>query len=190
MNLNDFLVQTIENVVATIPALAVLLSPIIYGLKKIKDVTNTFPKSVDDTKQKLTENFEATKNNIQGMLEQTTENLQEKVNSSLLGMQEQLQGYKSALQSQSEQSNFLVKQNKLYMDTISDLVGQDPTQIQNGLATKLSTKVNLTKEQLLAYPDLLFKDSNLLEKALVEAKAVLGEEKYQALLSKVHGTKV
>jgi hypothetical protein len=190
MNINEFLVQTIENVVATIPALAVLLSPLLYGLKKIKDVTNTFPKSVNDTKDKLTENFEKTKVNIQGMLEQNVEKLQEKVNGSLLGMQDQLQQYKSTLQSQMEQNNLLAKQNKLFTDTISELIGQDPQMIQNGIASKLSTKLNLTQEQLMAYPELLFKDSNLLERALVEAKALLGEEKYKELLAKVNAKKV
>jgi hypothetical protein len=190
MNLNDFLVQTIENVVATIPALAVLLSPLLYGLKKIKDVANTFPKSVDDTKEKLTENFEKTKVNIQGMLEQNVEKLQEKVNGSLLGMQDQLSMYKETLQSQVDQNNLLVKQNKLFTDTISELIGQDPQMIQNGVASKISTKLNLTQEQLLQYPELLVRDSELLQKALVETKALLGDEKYQEILAKANAKEV
>lgn len=190
MDFNDFIIRTIENIAVTLPALAVLLSPIVYGLKKIKDVTSAFPKSVDDTKEKLVEDFAKTEVSLKGMLEHTTEQLQEKVNSSLVGMQEQLSGYQSTLKAQTEQSNFLVKQNKLYMDTISELVGKDPTLIQSGIASVLSTKTSLTKEQIEAYPELLITDFHILEKALVEAKAVLGDEKYQELLAKVHAKKV
>ena len=190
MNLNEFLIRTIENIAVTLPALAVLLSPIVYGLKKIKDVTSAFPKSVDDTKEKLVEDFAKTEFNLKGMLEETTEKLQEKVNSSLVGMQDQLSMYKQTLQSQVDQNNLLVKQNKLFTDTISELIGQDPQMIQNGVASKISTKLNLTQEQLLQYPELLVRDSELLQKALVETKALLGDEKYQEILAKANAKEV
>ena len=190
MDWNAFLTQTIENVVATIPALAVLASPLIYGLKKIKEVTSKFPSSVDETKATLTSKFNDTTNNLKTMFEEKNEELQQKVNGSLVGMKDELANYQKQLLEAKDQTNMLVKQNKLYMDTIAELTAQDPKQIQNGIATKLSTKINMTREELLAYPEKLMNDTGLLEKALVEAKAVLGEENYQKLLDKVHGKEV
>jgi hypothetical protein len=179
MDINEFLVTILENVVATIPALAVIASPLIYGLKKIREVTSTFPNRVEETKNVLQEKFN-----------QTSDVLQEKVNGSLLSMKEELASYKNELIATKEQANMLVKQNKVYMDTLSELVGQDPNLIKNGLATKISTKFKMTNEELLKFPEKLMADNNLLEKAMLEAKNVLGEENYNKLLAKVNGQKV
>lgn len=190
MDWNAFLTQTIENIVATIPALAVLASPLIYGLKKIKEVTSKFPSSVDETKETLTSKFNDTTNNLKSMFEEKNEELQQKVNGSLVGMKDELASYQKQLMETKDQANMLVKQNKAYMDTLAEVVGKDPKLIESGIATKLSTRLNMTNEELLAYPEKLMNDNGLLEKALVEAKTMLGEEKYNALLAKVNGKEV
>lgn len=186
----DFLTRMIENVVATIPALAVLASPLIYGLKKIKEVTSKFPDSVEETKETLTTRFNDTKVDLQAMLDETTQNLQEKVNGSLTSMKEQLSTYQTQLTQTKDQANMLVKQNKVYMDTLAQMVSQDPKLVQNGIASKLSSTFNMTNEELLAFPEKIMNDSNVLEKAMVEAKNVLGEDGFKKLLDKVNGTKV
>ena len=190
MNWSEFLTTTIENVVATIPALAVLAYPLVYGLKKIKEVTSAFPTSVDETKSKLTERFSETTEKLKSMMEEKNQEIQEKVNGSLLGMKDQLASYQNELEATKDQANMLVKQNKVFMDTISELTSQDPNLVQNGIASKLSMKFNMTNEELLAFPEKLMSDSKLLEKALVEAKNVLGEEAYLKMLEKVNGTQV
>lgn len=141
MDLNAFLTQTIENVVATIPALAVLASPLIYGLKKIKEVTSKFPSTVEDTKTTLTSRFSDTTEKMKTMLEEKNDVLQEKVNGSLVSMQEELAKYKQELSETKEKAEKLVEQNKVYMDSISELVGQDPKLVQNGVATKLANRL-------------------------------------------------
>lgn len=179
MDINEFLVKTLENIIATIPALAVIASPLIYGLKKIREVTSVFPDKVQETKDALQEKFD-----------QSSDVIQEKVNGSLVSMQAQLMEYKEELMATKDQANMLVKQNKVYMDTLADSLGQDPKIIQNGVATKLSSKLNMTNEELLKYPEKIMNDNGLLEKALIEAKNVLGEDNYKKLLEKVDGTKV
>lgn len=140
MDWADFLTRTIENVVATIPALAVLASPLIYGLSKIKEVTSKFPDSVESTKETLTTRFNDTKTDLQAMLNETTDTLQEKVNGSLTDMKEQLVVYQAELAANKEKTEQMIIQNKVYMETLSEMVSQDPSAVQTGMATKLATK--------------------------------------------------
>lgn len=190
MDWAEFLSTTIGNVVATIPALAVLASPLIYGLNKIRLVTKEFPQSVDDTKEILTNRFNDSKDQLRDILNVSTEKLQEKVNGSLLMMKDQLATYQEQLISTKDQANLLVQQNKVYMDTIAELTGLDPHLVQNGVASKLSLKLNMTKDELMQFPEKIMSDYNLLEKALVEAKNILGEDAYKKLLEKVNEKKV
>jgi hypothetical protein len=107
------------------------------------------------------------------------------VNGTLVDMEKELATYKGFLKENIDQTNLLARQNKLFMDVIIDLISKDPKKVSDGIAQAVSTKVNLSKEQLEQYPQLLVKDIKVLEGSLKEAMNIMGKEKFEQLLTKI-----
>ena len=182
MTLAQFGMEVLDNLVAAIPQLAVVVSTVVYSLKKIKEKTEEFPTILKQTKEKMDTSFDSSRKQIAKSLEETSEKIAEKVNGSLEGMQQQLNTYKEQLKQSTEQQNMLVKENKLFIDVILEFIAKNPEMVKNGISRAVSLKSQLTKKQLEEFPNILVNDSSKLVQALREARAVMGEEEYKKLL--------
>lgn len=187
MNLAEFGMEVLDNLIAAVPQLAVVGSTIIYSLRKIKSKTEEFPTILKQTKEKMDNSFNESRQQIANNLEETSKKIAEKVNGSLEGMQQQLDQYKAQLQTTTEQQNMLVKENKLFIDVILEFVAKNPEMIKNGISRAVSLKSKLTKQELENFPNVLVSDSSKLLEALREAKGVMGEEKFNEFLKNLDG---
>jgi hypothetical protein len=171
MNLGEFGMNIVENLIAAIPQLAVVGSTVVYSLRKIRDKTQEFPTILSQTKEKM-----------DSSLKKVGSKIESNVNGSLVKMQEELNGYKQELQQTKEQQNMLVKENKLFIDVILEFVAKNPQMVKEGISRAISMKAKLTKKELEEFPNILVNDSSKLVHAMKEAKSVMGEEAFSKLL--------
>ena len=189
----DLITGIVEELIAAIPQIVVVLTTVLYSLNAIKSKVNSFPKIAEYTKKevganlnqtegKLTNILETSGTKIQTMLSEANEVLQQKVTGTLESMEGELASYKKQLSKNIEQTNLLSQQNKLFMDVILQLIAKDPNKVAEGIAQAVSTKVNLTKEQLENYPEVLVKDYDVLKSAIKEVRAVVGEKAFLEMI--------
>jgi hypothetical protein len=171
MNLGEFGMNVVENLIAAIPQLAVVGSTVVYSLRKIRDKTQEFPTILSQTKEKM-----------DSSLKKVGSKIESNVNGSLVKMQEELNGYKQELQQTKEQQNMLVKENKLFIDVILEFVAKNPQMVKEGLSKIVSMKAKLTKQELEQYPQVLLADSLKLKEAISEAGSVMGQEELDKML--------
>jgi formate dehydrogenase maturation protein FdhE len=192
----DLITGVVEEIIAAIPQIVVVLTTVVYSLNAIKSKVNTFPVKIEDTKLSLNKSFDETKQNLNTSFAQTkkemldvVDNVAKKIQLSVEGtlssMAGELQGYKQQLQSESDQVNLLVRQNKVFTDIIASLVAKEPAKVNDAVAKIVAQRTTLSKQELENYPSLLIKELPMLEKALKEAYVVLGESKLKELLGKI-----
>jgi hypothetical protein len=192
----DLISGVIEEIIAAIPQIVVVLTTVVYSLNAIKSKVNKFPiqiedtklslnKSFDESKQSLNASFAQTKKEMLEMVDNTTKKIGLSVDEKLIFMAGELQGYKQQLQSESDQVNLLVRQNKVFTDIIGALVSKEPSKVNEGVAKIVAQRTTLSKEEMEKYPSLLIKELPMLENALKEAFVVLGEGKLAEILGKI-----
>lgn len=192
----DLITGVVEEIIAAIPQIVVVLTTVVYSLNAIKAKVNSFPIQIKETKQTLDTNLKEQQASINASLEQSKvaitnivaemrEKILENVNQTLVDMEKELSEYKRDLKSNSDQVNMLVRQNKVFTDIITTLVAEDPKKVQDGVAKIVLQRTNMSKQDLENYPQVLVKELPKLEGALKEAYAVLGKEKFEELLGKV-----
>jgi hypothetical protein len=182
MNLAEFGMNVVENLVAAFPQLMVVGSTLVYSLKKIRTKTEEFPTILKSTKENLDVSFNNAKTDMKAIVEKTADVIGEKVNASLDGMQNELNTYKAMLEQNKDQTNALVKENKLFIDVILQFVAENPKLISDGITQVISLKSQLTKDELEQYPQVLINDLDKLSLALQEVKKVSGEQELDKLL--------
>lgn len=182
MNLAEFGMNVVENLVAAFPQLMVVGSTLVYSLKKIRTKTEEFPTILKSTKENLDVSFNNAKTDMKAIVEKTADVIGEKVNASLDGMQNELNTYKAMLEQNKDQTNALVKENKLFIDVILQFVAENPKLISDGITQVISLKSQLTKDELEQYPQVLINDLDKLSLALQEVKKVSGEKELDKLL--------
>jgi hypothetical protein len=207
MNGIDLITGSIEELIAAVPQLVIVLTTIIYSLNAIKSRVNVYPKIASDTKDDVNANLAGMKGKLEGILnvsqekinqlladskdglfklvKQANEEAEKQLKKTLSIMEVELASYKNQLATNIEQTNLLARQNKLFADVILELVAQDPKKVSAGIAQAVSTKINLTQEELEKYPEVLVKDIKVLESALKEAFALMGKESFEELLKNI-----
>jgi hypothetical protein len=203
----DLITNVIEELIAAIPQIVVVLTTVIYSLNAIKAKVNTFPKITEqnqqkniaemaETRNKVSSMLEENKNKVESLLEQSglqlrtlfsafAEENHQKVGHTLEVMEKELTTYKAKIDQNASQTNLLAQQNKLFMDIILEFIAKDPKKVSEGISQSVSTKVNLTKEQLEKYPEVLIKDIKVLESALKETYSVIGKDAFNELLERI-----
>lgn len=192
----DLITGVVEEIIAAIPQIVVVLTTVVYSLNAIKQKVNTFPVRIEDTKASLNKSFDQVKQNLSSSFEQTkkdlllttdevTKKIQASVEASLVSMGKELQGYKQQLQSESDQVNLLVRQNKVFVELLTALATKEPSKLKEDVSKIISQRSILSKQELENYPSLLIKELPMLEKALKEAYVVLGESKLKEILGKI-----
>ncbi len=192
----NLITGVVEEIIAAIPQIVVVLTTVVYSLNAIKQKVNTFPVRIEDTKASLNKSFDQVKQNLSSSFEQTkkdlllttdevTKKIQASVEASLVSMGKELQGYKQQLQSESDQVNLLVRQNKVFIELLTSLATKEPSKLKEDVSKIISQRSILSKQELENYPSLLIKELPMLEKALKEAYVVLGESKLKEILGKI-----
>jgi len=203
----ELVTGTIEELIAAIPQIVIVLTTILYSLNAIKSRVNVYPKiatetktgvdtSLSEIKTGIDTSLSAIKAKIEGIisvsqekfiatLETVNVEMQKKVGATLTTMESELAAYKQQLATNIEQTNLLTRQNKIFMDVILELVAKDPLKVSQGITQSVSTKINLTKEELEKYPELLVKDKKILESALQEAYKLMGKISFEEMLKKI-----
>jgi hypothetical protein len=203
----ELVTGTIEELIAAIPQIVIVLTTILYSLNAIKSRVNVYPKiatetktgvdtSLSEIKTGIDTSLSAIKAKIEGIisvsqekfiatLETVNVEMQKKVGATLTTMESELAAYKQQLATNIEQTNLLTRQNKIFMDVILELVAKDPLKVSQGITQSVSTKINLTKEELEKYPELLVKDKKILESALQEAYKLMGKISFEQMLKKI-----
>jgi hypothetical protein len=198
---------TIEQLIAAIPQIVLVLTTLVYALRSIGNKVGTYPKIANETKSSvdlslagiktnLDTSLSAIKAKIEGILsvsqerfittlEASNNETQNKISKTLATMETELTTYKNQLATNIEQTNLLSRQNKIFMDVILELVAKDPIKVSQGITQAVSTKINLTKEELEKYPEILVKDKKVLESALQEAYKLMGKVSFEKLLKNI-----
>lgn len=207
MNGIDLITGSIEELIAAVPQIVIVLTTVVYSLNAIKSKVSVYPKIASDTKDEVNHNLASMKGKLEGILNVSQERINQLLVESKEGllklateaneksqahlaktlaiMEVELASYKNQLATNIEQTNLLARQNKLFADVILELVAQDPKKVSEGIAQLVSTKINLTKEELEQYPSILVKDINVLESALKETLALIGKESFEKLLANI-----
>lgn len=181
----DLITGVVEEIIAAIPQIVVVLTTVVYSLNAIKQRVNTFPLKMEETKKTLSTSFEQTKKDLLLTTDEVTKKIQASVEASLVSMGKELQGYKQQLQSESDQVNLLVRQNKVFVELLTALATKEPSKLKEDVSKIISQRSILSKQELENYPSLLIKELPMLEKALKEAYVVLGESKLKEILGKI-----
>jgi hypothetical protein len=181
----DLITGVVEEIIAAIPQIVVVLTTVVYSLNAIKQKVNTFPLKMEETKKNLNTSFEQTKKDLLLTTDEVTKKIQLSVEASLVSMGKELQGYKQQLQSESDQVNLLVRQNKVFIELLTSLATKEPSKLKEDVSKIIAQRSILSKQELENYPTLLVKELPMLEKALKEAYLVLGESKLKEILGKI-----
>lgn len=181
----DLITGVVEEIIAAIPQIVVVLTTVVYSLNAIKQKVNTFPLKMEETKKNLNTSFEQTKKDLLLTTDEVTKKIQASVEASLVSMGKELQGYKQQLQSESDQVNLLVRQNKVFIELLTSLATKEPSKLKEDVSKIIAQRSILSKQELENYPTLLVKELPMLEKALKEAYLVLGESKLKEILGKI-----
>jgi hypothetical protein len=155
------------------------------SLKQMEETKKTLNSSFDDNKKQINATLSETQTKLLKSVDESNKRMEENVEKKLLDMKGELLGYKEELQSNSDQINLIIRQNKVFMDIISNLVAKNPKLVEEGMAKQIIVKTNLSKEELKQYPQLLVKELPMLENAMKEVLTLIGKEKFEALLEKV-----
>jgi len=207
MNGIDLITGSIEELIAAVPQIVIVLTTIVYSLNAIKSRVGVYPKIASDTKSEVNNNLVGMKGKLEGILNvsqekinqllvdskeglfklvnQANQDAQKQLKQTLASVEVELATYKNQLITTIEQTNLLARQNKLFMDIILDLIAKDPKKISAGITQAVSTKVNLTKEELEKYPQVLVKDIKVLESALKETLALVGKDAFEKILKDI-----
>lgn len=181
----DLITGVVEEIIAAIPQIVVVLTTVVYSLNAIKQKVNTFPLKMEETKKNLNTSFEQTKKDLLLTTDEVTKKIQLSVEASLVSMGKELQGYKQQLQSESDQVNLLVRQNKVFIELLTSLATKEPSKLKEDVSKIIAQRSILSKQELENYPTLLVKELPMFEKALKEAYLVLGESKLKEILGKI-----
>lgn len=193
MDFNELLTRFIENVVANIPQLVATLGIIIFNLQQMKKKVATFPAIAKNTQDKLKIDFDETSKVLQKAFENSAKDLKEvvqievkgfvdKVSTEMTNIKDEMHSFQESIDLTKDQFNLLTKENKLFMDIIATLLGQDVAKIKSGISAQIINKLNLTKQELEKYPETLMTNMEFLEKTLKEILVVTDGAKLNELL--------
>lgn len=193
MDFNELLTRFIENVVANIPQLVATLGIIIFNLQQMKKKVATFPAIAKNTQDKLKIDFNETSKVLQKAFESSAKDLKEvvqvevkgfvdKVSTEMTNIKDEMHSFQESIDLTKDQFNLLTKENKLFMDIIATLLGQDVAKIKSGISAQIINKLNLTKQELEKYPETLMTNMEFLEKTLKEILVVTDGAKLNELL--------
>lgn len=194
MDFNEFLISTLESLVASIPQLVILGYTILHLLSKVKKTTDDFPLRLENTKDKMSGDFNKTKEEISnsyrvakdemlGIVSNFTTELKKDVKEEMNHMAVELKDYKQSLKEMSDSVKILNEENKAFRDILVTLVSKDPEKIRNEISSTITKRIQEADYDLRDF-DTNFK-GNSLKEVLKKLLSELGEEEFAKLLESV-----
>ena len=91
-------------------------------------------------------------------------------------------GFDERIASVEQMQNQNQKAFMVMLDLVSILVSKNPDLIRNGIAKIVVDKVNMEKQDLQKYPELISTDLDAFKVALLEQEKVIGKENLLAII--------
>lgn len=185
MNLQEYINQLLSNVVANIPGIVLILVAVASSLAKVRTTISAFSTQSKESEKNIVEN---TEKKIQELSTRTQKALDETIkrtNEMLEKAYQKLDNYENQLVNLKLANQHVVKVNKLFIDNLITLLSKDKNLIYKGISQQIVNEINMTKEELEKYPDVLKESNDILKQALAEFYNLNGKEELDNLMEEV-----
>lgn len=182
MDAKHFGLSILEYFIANIPTILVMVMSMINNFKKIKSQVSLFDLKVLKTENNVVEKVETKVNDLTKMVENRLEKTVDKVDITLEKIGKTVDTFANKISFLENKVEHLFKTNKAAFDLISVLISGNDDLVENGIASLIINKMNLTKEELESYPELIATDKVAFANAMKEQYIILGKENFKKLL--------
>ena len=182
MDWSNFGKSILENIIANIPQIVLTLNVLLINIAKMKNQIITFKEQVVSSEDKITKEITIKVDNV---LDYATEKIDKtivRVDYSLEKIETKVDGFDERIASVEQMQNQNQKAFMVMLDLVSILVSKNPDLIRNGIAKIVVDKVNMEKQDLQKYPELISTDLNAFKVALLEQEKVIGKENLLAII--------
>jgi len=182
MDWSNFGKSILENIIASIPQIVLTLNVLLINIAKMKNQIITFKEQVVSSEDKITKEITIKVDNV---LDYATEKIDKtivRVDYSLEKIETKVDGFDERIASVEQMQNQNQKAFMVMLDLVSILVGKNPDLIRNGIAKIVVDKVNMEKQDLQKYPELISTDLDAFKVALLEQEKVIGKENLLAII--------
>lgn len=182
MDWSNFGKSILENIIASIPQIVLTLNVLLINIAKMKNQIITFKEQVVSSEDKITKEITIKVDNV---LDYTTEKIDKtivRVDYSLEKIETKVDGFDERIASVEQMQNQNQKAFMVMLDLVSILVSKNPDLIRNGIAKIVVDKVNMEKQDLQKYPELISTDLDAFKVALLEQEKVIGKENLLAII--------
>ena len=182
MDWSNFGKSILENIIANIPRIVLTLNVLLINIAKMKNQIITFKEQVVSSEDKITKEITIKVDNV---LDYATEKIDKtivRVDYSLEKIETKVDGFDERIASVEQMQNQNQKAFMVMLDLVSILVSKNPDLIRNGIAKIVVDKVNMEKQDLQKYPELISTDLDAFKVALLEQEKVIGKENLLAII--------
>ncbi len=182
MDWSNFGKSILENIIASIPQIVLTLNVLLINIAKMKNQIITFKEQVVSSEDKITKEITIKVDNV---LDYATEKIDKtivRVDYSLEKIGTKVDGFDERIASVEQIQNQNQKAFMVMLDLVSILVSKNPDLIRNGIAKIVVDKVNMEKQDLQKYPELISTDLDAFKVALLEQEKVIGKENLLAII--------
>ena len=182
MDWSNFGKSILENIIANIPQIVLTLNVLLISIAKMKNQIITFKEQVVSSEDKITKEITIKVDNV---LDYATEKIDKtivRVDYSLEKIETKVDGFDERIASVEQMQNQNQKAFMVMLDLVSILVSKNPDLIRNGIAKIVVDKVNMEKQDLQKYPELISTDLDAFKVALLEQEKVIGKENLLAII--------
>lgn len=182
MDWSNFGKSILENIIANIPQIVLTLNVLLINIAKMKNQIITFKEQVVSSEDKITKEITIKVDNV---LDYATEKIDKtivRVDYSLEKIETKVDGFDERIASVEQMQNQNQKAFMVMLDLVSILVSKNPDLIKNGIAKIVVDKVNMEKQNLQKYPELISTDLDAFKVALLEQEKVIGKENLLAII--------
>lgn len=185
MDFKMLLEKIIELFVALVPAITFMIAVFNNKQRQINSTLVSMDESNSSRSKKLEKDivtkFDKITNDNANFVDKTIV----KVDNFLEEANDTLNVYYEKIDNLSGQVAMSININKTFMDMMVEVLKQDPKMIEKGIYSNINKKVNMTKEELESYPNLLENDLELLKDTLIKTRSNIGEENFSKLLKEI-----
>lgn len=182
MDWNNFGKSILENIIANIPQLVLTLNVLLINIAKIKNQVKVFKGQVETTEENLTKQINVEVRTLLAHTDKRIDTSLEKFNVSLNVFNEKTEDLDNRIHNVETSQEQVLKTFMVMLDLIGILVSKNPDLIKNGIAKIVVDKVNMEKQDLQKYPELISTDLDAFKLALLEQEKVIGKENLLAII--------
>lgn len=182
MDWNNFGKSILENIIANIPQLVLTLNVLLINIAKIKNQVKVFKGQVETTEENLTKQINVEVRTLLAHTDKRIDTSLEKFNVSLSVFNEKTKDLDNRIHNVETSQEQVLKEFMVMLDLIGVLVSKNPDLIKNGIAKIVVDKVNMEKQELQKYPELISTDLDAFKLALLEQEKVIGKENLLAII--------